>query len=514
MVVDTHAIQALYRLPTQFMKNPLSASLRFTIDGRLKPPGLALFGAFVVALGLGLGLPDTPLNLYDVSFSLLWGRELIDGTLPHVQILGASTPHPASILTGAVAALFGASALGAMRAIVYLAIGALVVGFVALGRAVRLIELGVIAALTLAASAPIFFAIIGQATASDLPSAAAVLTALALEAARPRRGTAPLALLALAGLFRPEAWLLSAAYWCYLAPRASGRERARLAALAASAPLLWVLNDFVLTGDPIYSLTYTQHATVATSRPTGFAQAPTRLLDVFTQNFGKPVLAGAVCGALINLSTRALPAVLAPALALSAASFLALGAATLPLDQRYALPMLCFTAVFFAYFLVGWRAVRARNVRWAWAIAALAVAAAAVAEVPANLRDIDLDRDVFSRQTQAEAALARMVAPASIRSILTRCSPVVADWRIVPILAFDLHRDPTTLTVVNTGVPDDGVVIEATRGPAGDFFQDITHPLSSFERRGFQVIAANPDFTMYARCTGGQPPSAPPRPQA
>jgi hypothetical protein len=482
------------------MRNTHSALRRGPIDDRLKTYALALAGAFLVALALSFGLPDTPLNLYDVSFSLLWGRELIEGSLPHVQLWGASTPHPASILTGAVAALFGGGALDAMRVIVYLAAGALVVGFVAIGRAVRLSELGVIAALTLAVSAPIFFTIIGEATVSDLPSAAAVLGAFALEAGRPRRGMAPLALLALAGLFRPEAWALSAAYWCYLAPRAGNRERVRLAALTASAPLLWIVNDLVLTGNPIYSLTYTEHATVATARPTGLAQAPGRLVALFTQNFGRPVLAGAAGGALINLRTRALPAVLAPALVLSAASFVALGAATLPLDQRYALPILCLTAVFSSYFLVGWRRVVARRTRWLWAVAALAVAAATVAEVPANLRDIDLDRDIFARQTQAETALARLIAPPSVRLSLAGCSPVAADWRIVPILAFDLHRNPVTLSVVNSGVPDKGIVIEATRGAAGDFFQDVTHPLASFERRHFRVIAANADFTMYAHC--------------
>jgi hypothetical protein len=487
------------------MSNSSPAFLRLAIDSRLKARVLALGSAFLIALVLSVGLPDTPLNLYDVSFSLLWGRELIDGTVPHVQVLGASTPHPASILTGAVAALFGASALDAMRTIVYLAIGALVVGFVAIGRALRLGALGVIAALTLAVSAPVFFAIIGQATASDLPSAAAVLGAVALEAARPRRGTGPLVLLALAGLFRPEAWLLSAAYWCYVAPRVSNRQRIRLAAIAATAPLLWVINDFLLTGNPIYSLTYTQQATVESSRPTGFARAPQRLLEVFTQNFGKPVLAGAVCGALINLRTRTLPAVLAPALVLSAISFLALGAATLPLNQRYALPMLCFTSVFFAYFLVGWWKLPDRRARVPWALAALAIAVAAVAEVPANLRDIDLDRHVFSRQAQAETALARLVAPRAIRSLLATCAPVAAGWRIVPILAYDLHGNPASLTIVNSGVPDDGVVIEATRGPAAAFFQDISHPLSSFQRRRFRVAAANADFRLYARCIDAQP---------
>jgi hypothetical protein len=463
-------------------------------------PIAPLVGVAAVALLLSLGLPHTPLNLYDVSFSLLWGRELLAGTLPNVHVFGASTPHPASILTGAVAALFGGGALSAMRVIVYLSAGCLCVAIVSLGRSRRLWALGPLAVLTLAASAPIVFTIIGQATASDLPAAAAVLGALALEAARPRRGTAVLALLALAGLFRPEAWVLSAGYWCLLAPRAGTRERIRFAALAAAGPVIWAAGDLLLTGDPLYSLRYTQHATVVTSRPTGLAHAPHVLLAVFTQNLGKPVLGGAVAGALINLRARGLPGVLTGALVISAASFVALGAATLPLDQRYALPLLCFAAIYFAYFLVGWTHFEAGPIKWLWAIAALAVAALAIAQVPANLRDIDLERDGLSRQEAAEVALVRLVAPGGVRAVLASCAPVSADWRIVPVLALDLHRDPTTLNVVDAGIPDRGVVIEATRGVAGEFFQDVTHPPGSFARRHYSVLSANADFTLYARC--------------
>ena len=480
--------------------HPSGGLARIRLPRRVSAVMLATLGAMLVAAGLLLGLPDTPLNLYDVSFSLLWGRELLAGTLPNVQVFGASTPHPAAILTGALAALFDGHALAAMRMIVYTAAGALAVGFVAVGRAMALPALGLIAALTIGASAPIVFAMIGQATASDLPSAAAVLGALALEAARPRRATGPLVLLALAGLFRPEAWVLSAAYWCYVAPRASGRDRIRLAALAVLAPALWAVDDLLLTGNPIYSLTYTRQATVAAARPTGLTHAPRRLLEVFTQNLGTPVLVGAAGGALVNLRTRRLPAVLAPAFVLSALSFLALGAATLPLDQRYALPLLCFAAIFFAYFVVGWWRVPARAPKSIWALAALAIAATTIADVPANLRDIDFDRDTLSKQAAAEVALAKLVEPSTIRSVLARCAPLATDWRIVPILAFDLHRDPTTLTVVDSGVPDHGVVVEATRGAAGQFFEDIVHPVASFERRHFRILAANADFTIYARC--------------
>jgi len=470
--------------------------IRTRVAGHTRAVAAALFVAGVLLLCF----PQTPLNLYDVSFALIWGRELLDGSLPNVHLWGASTPHPASILVGALAAVFDTDALTAMRTIVYLAAGAGFVALIAIGRAAQLRVLGLIAALTLAASPPFITDTLGQATASDLPSTAAVLAAIALEAASPRRGRGPLLLLALAGLFRPEAWVLSGAYWCYLLPTASRSDRLRFALIAASAPLLWMGADLALTGNPIYSLTYTQHATLASARPTGLARAPGVLLDAFTDNLDAPVLIGAVLGGLINLRTRRLPVVLAPALLLSGACFIGLGAATLPLNERYALPLLCFTAIFFAYFVAGWWRLDSRAYKWAWAVVAIAVAAGALAELPTSFSEIRLARDVLADQTAAERQLAKLVAPASIRFLLRTCAPVDADWRIVPILAFDLHRDPTTLTVLDSGIPDRGVVIEATHGVAGDFFQDITHPLASFERRSFRVVAANDDFTMYAHC--------------
>ena len=68
---------------------------------------------------------------------------------------------------------------------------------------------------------------------------ALVVWAAVLEARRPRAGTPVLVLLALAGLLRPEAWLLSGLYWLWLAWRASWRARIGYAALVAVAPLLW-----------------------------------------------------------------------------------------------------------------------------------------------------------------------------------------------------------------------------------------------------------------------------------
>ena len=67
----------------------------------------------------------------------------------------------------------------------------------------------------------------------DVPYVVLVLAALALETRRRRAGWPVIALLDLAGLLRPEAWLFAVVYWLYLWRGCTPRERARLAALVA-----------------------------------------------------------------------------------------------------------------------------------------------------------------------------------------------------------------------------------------------------------------------------------------
>src|SRR2546429_3436483 len=54
-------------------------------------------GASMLAVVVGVALGRPPLNLYDVSFSLDWGSDLVHGLVPDVQVSGAATPHPLSI---------------------------------------------------------------------------------------------------------------------------------------------------------------------------------------------------------------------------------------------------------------------------------------------------------------------------------------------------------------------------------------------------------------------------------
>jgi hypothetical protein len=104
----------------------------------------------------------------------------------------------------------------------------------------------------------------------DVPFLALVLVAAAIELRRPRAGPQVLLVLGVAGLLRPEAWLLSGAYLLWVLPAAAGRRRAELVAVAAAPPLLWVLSDLWITGDALWSL----HQARATARRLGEYESP------------------------------------------------------------------------------------------------------------------------------------------------------------------------------------------------------------------------------------------------
>ena len=212
--------------------------------------GLALAAVLIWAL-----VPTYP--NYDAYYSLVWGREILHGVSPSFEVYAAPTQHPAYVALGLVlAAVFGGDADRALVLVAALSLVALVWAVLRAGRAVFGTWPGIVAALLTGSS----FALLLYAARAyvDVPFLALVLWAAALEAERPRRGTAPMALLFAAGLLRPEAWILAGAYWAWCVWPSRGRRlHPGLLALAAGAPILWAITDAAVTGDPLHSL----HAT-------------------------------------------------------------------------------------------------------------------------------------------------------------------------------------------------------------------------------------------------------------
>lgn len=168
-------------------------------------------GAVALRALLGVGFAN-----YDTLYALVWGQQLARGEAPQYALPIAPTPHPLVEALGVVLAPLGPHA--ASRAIVWLGYVALAAcGYLAyrLGSAWFNRPVGTLAALVLLTRTPILS--YGSRAYIDLPFLALVLGAMLVESRRPRAGAPVLALLALAGLLRPEAWLFSGLYWLYLA---------------------------------------------------------------------------------------------------------------------------------------------------------------------------------------------------------------------------------------------------------------------------------------------------------
>ena len=170
---------------------------------------------------------------YDTIYALVWGRELAHGVSPDYGAALPPTPHPLADLLGLIATPLGNGAIDVTMVIAYVSLG--LVGYLVyrLGTLWFDRPIGAIAALIVLTRAP--YLSNGLRAYVDLPYIALCLGALVIESKRPRAGWPVLALLALAGLLRPEAWLFSIAYLAYLALGPSQASATTAAAGADSA---------------------------------------------------------------------------------------------------------------------------------------------------------------------------------------------------------------------------------------------------------------------------------------
>src|ERR687897_2611212 len=201
-------------------------------DPRRRPSAeWLLLGAGVAAALLVFVVYRTYPN-YDTYYTLVWGKELANWQLPDYDVFRTPTPHPLSTLVAWAMAPFGT----ASDRILVLAALLGYVGFLAvmfaftrrlLGRTIAFVAVAVLLTRT-------DMQLLALRAMFDLPFYLLVFGAALLELRRPRCGWPVLALLCLAGLLRPEAWLLAGAYWLWLAPATPRPALIRYAALVVA----------------------------------------------------------------------------------------------------------------------------------------------------------------------------------------------------------------------------------------------------------------------------------------
>ena len=463
-------------------------------------PALAVAAVTSVGVAVVLALVYAPSYVnYDAQWALVWASDLWLGVTPEYTADFAPTPHPLATAVSSLALAFGHEAHLAILWLSLLSFGALVYLTYRLGEELFHPWVGVVAALVvLTRPAMERDALIGY---QDMPFAVLVIGAVLLEARRPRRGVAVLALLAVAGLLRPEAWVLAGLYWLYLWPPAAPAERARTAALVLAAPLIWAASDWIVTGDPLHSL----HGTAALAEEADRRRSPEQVPYWTAKYFGyalrEPMMLGVPIGLgfawLYGRRRAALPAAIVVAMT---AVFAAGPLFGLPLIRRYVETPAVLLTLFYGLAVCGWMLLPAGRARSRWmAVGGLALALS-VAYVPWHVtklqnvdRRIEVDGRMYAHlQVAAEAPV--------VRAAFARCAPLTAaDHRPIPFARFWLDGAPGSVTTVESGASPMGrmLLLPRRNRSTGRVYKKSTFPRVK-PPDGFRQIYRNPSWRVFA----------------
>jgi len=470
-------------------------------------------GATLLWLVCGVGFAN-----YDTLYALAWGGQLARGETPAYEVAIAPTPHPLLQALGVVLSPLSARTIEDFT---------VALGFLALaGCAWVLYKLaalwfgraaGVVAALILLTRVPILS--YGVRAYVDIPYLLFVLAAVLVEAkgrAQDERpaGAPVLALLALAGLLRPEAWAFSGLYWLYLAidtrhardsqdePR-STRALAGLTLLAAAAPLVWILSDLAITGDALWSLTNTRHTAHTLDRVTGIANVPEYVPRRIGEILRPPVLAGAALGGVLSLCwlrRRALTPAGVGVLAVLV--FVVVAAAGLPINTRYAFLTAAVLCVFCGAGVFGWTRLDVADPRRRWWMGGGAlVLVALLAFIPAQVKSAQREMDKLARQQHIQDDLVALVQDGSIN---LRCGPVgVPNHAPVPLLALYLQTSPANIVSAQVGAISSGQYVDpASKAVEEDYVLDPHDPHRPVNvPPGFLAAHANHTWLIFQRCS-------------
>lgn len=462
-------------------------------------------GLAVVAVGAWALLRSYP--NYDAYYHLVWGRELASGARPQIEVPDAPTAHPLYLL---LCSLLGvAFGEGAERVLVLVCVLSLLAcgwAVMRLGRAVYGTWPGVAAAvLTVLAPTLLLYAARGYV---DIPFLALVFWAAALEAQKPRRGMPVMALLTVAGLLRPEAWLLAGLYWLWCAWPRDGRRlnlQPALLAVMLAAPVLWVAFDWWVTGEPLYAVTATGAQSEALGRERGLASVPRAYVAGLEEVLRAPLLLLAVVGLAVEVVWRRGRRMEVPVALFAAgtAAFVGAGVAGLSLLPRYlTVPSVTLT-LFAGLALAGWTLLPSddgRRSRWALVAAGVLVLGVLWAVVRVDVPG-KVEREL-TFVTGIHDDLVDTLNDPAVRSRLG-CGPLsTPNFRLVPDARWLLDAPPDEVVARSRERPRTGVALVFTGERAASRYGRAAGVEEKTNRadEGFREVARNGAITAYAAC--------------
>ncbi len=479
------------------------------IAARVRRADAALLARIVFALlclGFAIGFfvyPTYP--NYDSYYSLLWGREVLALQAPLFQGFRVPTEHPLAIAAGALLSLLGEGGDRVWVAMTLASFLALVAAVYKLGRIAFTPLVGAIAAALLLTRFD--FAFLAARGYVDVPYMALVVWAAVLEAERPRRGWPVFLTLGLAGLLRPEAWVLAFLYFVWMSLRATWGERVRYAVMGALAPLLWAAVDGAVTGDPLFSLHYTSSSAEELGRQRSLSEIPSALPMFFGSLVKVPVLAGSLVGiviaAFVTPRRMVMPLVL---LVSGIGTFGLIGVAGLSVIERYLIVAALALLVFAAVAIGGFTMLRPGRARIVWMVLAGALVAFGVLYTVTRVNVNRFENELTFRG-DAHVALSQVLHEPKVQAGL-RCGPLtVPNHKLVPdsrwILDLGRARVLPRADRHTTGKADRGVAIYVTSRFAlfkQAFTDPSDPPMIEVPPPGWNRVATSDFYAAYVRC--------------
>jgi hypothetical protein len=448
---------------------------------------------------------------YDTYYTLVWGKELADWRLPDYDVFRTPTPHPLSTLVAWAMAPFGAASdrilvLASLFGLLAFYIVAFVFCERLLGRVVALLAVGVLLTRT-------DMQLLALRAMFDLPFYLMIFGAALLELRRPRCGWPVLVVLALAGLLRPEAWLLGGVYWLYLAPATPRPVLVRYALLVVAAPLIWMASDLIVTGEPLYSLTSTREVSGEFGRNRGLIDAVGSIPEFAGGNDRIVTVGVGGLGLLLAVYILRRRAALPLALGgLGVATFLIIAAAGLSVIPRYMTIPSLLLSLCVAVALGGWTLVRERTPRRV----AIGIAVVSVLVIgwraPAIAGDYGRLADQARFIEAQHTALKQILdAPRAVEA-LQRCRPItVPTHSAIPVIRYEtgLPKEALQASIGQERPPSRGVLLNGRtfnfepgsgRATVASARPSARKPWSNKRLPGFERLGRNRRWTVYARC--------------
>lgn len=454
---------------------------------------------------------------YDTYYALIWGSELAGGEWPDYSVFKTPTPHPLFNFYTAVVSLTG----GAAIQILLIASLAMYVGLlIGVYRMVQL-KIGTLVA---------FFSVLVLLTRTDLmafglrsmldiPFLLMIVWAVVLELKQPRRAVAPLVLLTMAGLLRPEAWLLAGMYWLWLALGAvkpsldlpgeapNIAKLVGLAGLVISAPVIWLGFDWIVTGDPMYSVSSTREVAGELNRQKSLPEAIWLLPRLVG---GSEQIVNAVAGTLgIGFAIYALRARMLMLTALAAVgvgTYLMIAIAGLSVISRYLVIPSIVMCIGVAFSLVGWVQLKdgARKFGVGLAVFTLLLMAYRAPSYLHQARELNTSTNQVSVKY---SRIYKILEKSAIRAQIQQCLPIVAfTHETVPVIRYmlDLPKEQVPTTTSLDAAPTEGtlLILTSSLDPLQLTVVDRTlrKPWTGIPQPGFEFIGENRAWMVYTSC--------------